>query len=296
MMKMKWTSLSMICAALALLGAISAFVSNSIAQETVPTAPAAGSNTAKVASNVTLPQAAANEHPLMPVIRWAEKEHPNIAALKDYTAVMTKQENIGGVVQEAQVMEIKVRHEPFSVYTKFRYPRKLNGQEAIYYPSKNDGKLIGHGVGAQKMFGTQKLDPEGIIAMQGNKYSIKEMGVLNLVNKLLEVGYRDSKYGECEVKYFEDGIKVDGRDCILILVTHPVPRKNFIFYEAWIYVDKELNLPIRYESYEWPQKEGGPKVLIEAYTYQKLEINVGLTDLDFDPTNPKYGYAESAKK
>lgn len=236
---------------------------------------------------VQVPQAA--EHPLMPVIRWAEKERPNIAKIQDYTAIMTKQENINGVVQEAQVMEIKVRHEPFSVYLRFRYPRKINGQEAIYVKGQNDGKLVAHGVGMERTFGTQKIVPDSFLAMRGNKYPITEMGVLNLVDRLLDVGYKDSKYGECDVKYIEN-VKVDKRDCTLIQVVHPVPRKNFIFYIARIYVDNELNLPIRYESYDWPKAEGEEPILIEAYTYRDLKTNVGLKDGDFDPKNPEYNY------
>lgn len=242
----------------------------------------------KVASNITLTPAV-NEHPLMPVIRWAEKERPRLVAIKDYTAIMTKQENIDGVVQEAEVMEIKVRHEPLSFYLKFRYPRKKNGQEAIWVKDQNDGKLIGHGVGLEKKFGTQFLDPEGFIAKRGCKYPMTEMGILNLVDKLLDVGYKDSKYGECEVKYYE-GVKVGNRECTLIRVVHPIPRKNFIFYIAQVFVDNELNLPIRYESYEWPKKEGDPPTLIEAYTYENLKLNVGLTDADFDYRNPAYDY------
>ena len=242
----------------------------------------------KVASNVSQP--AVNEHPLMPVIRWAERERPRVVAeIKDYTAIMTKQENINGELQEAQVMELKFRQEPFSVYLKFRYPRKINGQQAIFVRGKNDDKVMGHGVGVQRAFGTHKLDPEGFIAMQGNKYPITDMGVLNLVDKLLEVGRRDAKFGECEVGYYED-VKVGDRNCTLIEVMHPVPRKSFQFHIARIYVDKELNLPIRYESYDWPKKEGEEPMLIEAYTYQNLRINVGLTDKDFDHKNPAYNY------
>lgn len=232
---------------------------------------------------------APNEHPLVPVIRWAEKERPRIVAIKDYTALMTKQENVNGEVQEAEVMEVKVRHEPLSFYLKFGYPKAKVGQEAIWVQGKNDGKLIGHGTGFERKFGTQFLVPTGMIAMRGCKYPITEMGVLNLIDKLLEVGYKDSKFGECDVKYYQ-GVKVGDRECTLIRVTHPVPRKNFIFYIAQIFVDNELNLPIRYESYEWPKKEGEPPILIEAYTYENLKINVGLTDADFDHRNPAYNY------
>ena len=261
-----------------------------LCQEAVPSASSARA-TPKVSSNV--PVVTTVEHPLMPVIRWAERERPNIVAIKDYTATMQKQENIGGEAQEAQVMEIKVRHEPFSVYIKFGYPRRLLGQQAIYVRGQNDNKLIGHGVGLERKFGTQKLDPEGFLAMRGNKYPITEMGILNLVDKLLEVGYKDSKFGECEVTYTE-GVSIPGKDsvraCTMIQVVHPIPRQNFIFHIARIFVDKELNLPIRYESYDWPRKEGETPQILEAYTYLNLQLNVGLTDADFDYTNPAYNY------
>ncbi len=261
-----------------------------LSQETVHSLPAATPE-AKVASrfNVDLTPAV-NEHPLMPVIRWAEKERPRLAQIEDYTALVTKQECIDGVVQEAQVMEVKIRHKPLSVYLKFRYPKQMNGQEAIYVKGQNDNKLIAHGVGVQRAAGTLRLDPEGRIAMTGNKYPITDMGILTLVDRLLEVGYKDSKYGECEVKYYDQNVKVADRDCVMIQVIHPYPRQNFIFYEARIYVDKELNLPIRYESYDWPKKQGDTPMLIEAYTYQNLKLNVGLKDADFDPKNTSYKY------
>ncbi|MCL2743249.1 MAG: DUF1571 domain-containing protein [Planctomycetaceae bacterium] len=249
-----------------------------------------GNSGMKVANTV---QTVAPEHPLAPVIAWAERERPKIAKIADYTAIITKQENVNGEVQGAQVMEVKVRHEPFSVYLKFRYPKELNGQEAIYVKGANDDKLIGHGVGLQKTFGTQKIPPNGFIAMRGNKYPITEMGILNLVDRLLDVGYKDAKYGECEVKYYEN-LKVDERPCTLIQVTHPVPRKNFIFHIARIFVDDELQIPIRYDSFSWPE-DGKEPVLIEAYIYRNIKLNAGLTDLDFDYRNPAYGYAEGKK-
>ncbi|MGL4943816.1 MAG: DUF1571 domain-containing protein [Thermoguttaceae bacterium] len=233
--------------------------------------------------------AATAEHPLIPVIRWAERGRPEVAALKDYTALVTKQEQVGGEIQEPNIMELKVRHQPFSVYLKFRYPKAISGRQAIYVEGKDDNKVIAHGVGMERALGTQKLDPEGFIAMRGQRYPITKIGLLNLVDELLLVGRADSKLGECDVKYFNN-VTVDNRACTLIQVTHPTPRKEFRFNIARIFVDTELNLPIRYESYEWPKKEGEEPILLEAYTYSKLQMNVGLTDKDFDSTNPEYKY------
>ncbi len=235
-------------------------------------------------------EAAANEHPLIPVLKWAKTGRPRIAELKDYTALLSKQESIDGEKQVAQMMEMKIRHEPFSVYLKFRWPREMAGQEVIYIKGLNDGNMQAHGVGMQKRLGTLSLDPNGLIAMRGNKYPITEIGLLNLVDKLVEVGEKDTKYGECSVNYYEDVTDSEGRPCTMIEVIHPTPRKQFRFYVARILVDNEYNMPIRYESYEWMGEKDTEPPLIEIYTYQKLRLNVGLTDEDFSTKNPKYAF------
>ena len=125
--------------------------------------------------------------------------------------------------------------------------------------------------------------------MKGQRYPITELGIANLTKRLIEVGEHDKQYGECDVKFFQ-GAKVMDRVCTIIQVTHPVPRRNFIFHMARIYVDDQLNLPIRYEAYDWPDKPGEKPVLLEEYTYVNLKVNQGLTDADFDVHNPQYGF------
>ena len=125
--------------------------------------------------------------------------------------------------------------------------------------------------------------------MRGNRYPITELGVSNLVHRLVEIGERDAQYGECEVK-FRPGVRVEDRVCTRIEVMHPVPRRNFLFHVAMIYVDDELNIPIRYEAYDWPEKEGGKPLLTEEYTYLNLKLNNGFTDADFDVRNPNYQF------
>jgi hypothetical protein len=49
-------------------------------------------------------------------------------------------------------------------------------------------------------------------------------------------------------------------------------------------------LVLMFRSFGWPEKEGDEIPLLESYTYHDVEINVGLTDEDFDPDNPKYNF------
>jgi hypothetical protein len=251
-------------------------------------APAPAGQPAQESPTARLQPAGPNEHPLMPALRWAREGLPAIEKIQDYTATVIKRERIGSKLGEDQYMAIKVRQKPFSVYSVFVSPASERGKEVLYVEGANNGKMWAHGTGLQlKMFGTVSLDPEGNVAMTNQRYPITQIGILNLTRRLADVAAEEVKYGECEVKYFK-GAKINDRVCTCIQVVHPVPRKNFLFNVARIFVDDGLNIPIRYEAYDWPKTEGGAPELIEMYTYLNLKLNVGLTDADFDRYNPAY--------
>ena len=235
------------------------------------------------------------EHPLMPSIRWARDGLRDIDNLKDYSAVMVKRERINGKLSEPSYIFVKVRQEPLSAYLYFLKPDNLRGQEVIWIKGANNGKMWAHGTGYQKIFGTVSLNPDGPIAMQGNRYPITEIGIKNLVVRMLEVAERETKYGECEVQYFPNA-KINGRTCTCVQVMHPVPRRNFLSHIARIFIDDELNLPIRYEAYSWPDQPGEEPPLEEEYTYLNLKVNNGFTDADFDIRNPNYQFTSGSAK
>ncbi len=231
-----------------------------------------------------------SEHPLMPALRWAREGLPAIEAIHDYTATLSKRERIGNTIGEDQYVALKVRHKPFSVYLNFLAPSAVKGQECLYIEGANAGKMWAHSTGIQeKMFGTVSLPPDGAMAMRGQRYPLTQIGILNLTRRLIEVASEDVKYGECEVKYFT-GAKINDRICTCAQVIHPVPRKNFLFNLARIFVDDNLNIPVRYEAYDWPKAAGGAPELIEEYTYLNMKLNVGLTDSDFDIDNTAYRF------
>jgi hypothetical protein len=233
---------------------------------------------------------APNEHPLMPLLRWAREARKSAVAIKDYTAVLVKRERIDGELGEEQYLFLKLRHEPFSAYTYFMAPASLKGQEAIYIDGKNNGDLWAHGTGVEKtMFGTVSLSPTGRFAMRGQRYPITQIGMARLVDRIIEVGEKDLEYAESEVKIFRNAT-LNNRRCTCVQITHPVPRSNFLFNIARIFIDDEWNLPVRYEAYDWPKQPGEAPELIEQYTYVNVKLNVGLKDADFDVRNPNYGF------
>ena len=230
------------------------------------------------------------EHPLAPAVRWAKMALVEIEKIQDYSCTLVKRERIDGTLGEHEYMFTKIRQKPFSVYMYFLAPAKLKGQECLFVAGQNDGNLLGHPNGIRhKLIGTIRLKPDGALAMAGNRYPITELGLRRLVTRLIEVGEHDMKFGDCEVKMIA-GAKVSGRDCTCIQVVHTARRKEFIFNMARIFIDDQLNVPIRYEAYDFPKEPGGPPVQLEEYTYVNLKLNNGFTDQDFDPKNPNYQF------
>ena len=75
----------------------------------------------------------------------------------------------------------------------------------------------------------------------------------------------------------------------MIQVIHKEERAPFEFHKAQVFIDDELNVPVRYVAYDWPRGGQEPE-LQEEYTYINIKLNVGLKDIDFSPENPAYKY------
>lgn len=245
-------------------------------------------------------QVAARQHPLTPAIAMAEKGLTAINnGILDYDCTIYKRERVNGKLLGTELIYSKVRHEqtdaagnvtvPFSVYMKFVGPKSVAGREVMYIKGHNNGKLTAHEGGAIIGLITVSLDPNSAMAMRGNRYPITEIGVKNLVTKLIEIAKADAKFGECDVT-IQDGAKIQDRSCTYIKVVHPTPRKNFRFHRADIFIDNQLKVPIRYAAWDWKKDAKGNPQLLEEYTYTKMKINQGFTNLDFDVNNPKYGF------
>ncbi|MBW3598809.1 MAG: DUF1571 domain-containing protein [Planctomycetes bacterium] len=245
-------------------------------------------------------KAAEAEHPLDPALRVAREGLERIRRdVRDYTCTIAKRERVGDVLGEYEYMFAKIRNGkevdgrevvPFSVYLSFLKPDEIKGREVIYVKGHNGNKLCGHEGGLKgKWLPTVWLPPDGAFAMRGQRYPIYDIGIENLVEKLIEKGETQRKYPNVDVKFYNNA-KVNGRSCTCIQLLHPERHADLDFHVARIYIDDELKLPIRYEAYDWPKTASGKPELLEEYTYIDLKINVGLTDADFDVKNPNYAF------
>ncbi len=208
-------------------------------------------------------------------------------ALNDYTCSFFKRERIDGELTPHNHMHMKARTKPLSIYFKFVKPTA--GREAIYVAGAHGGKALVHDVGIGKLLaGTLKVDPRGSMGMDGNRHPITDAGIGHMIDTIVEAWQKELHASESIVVMHRNA-KVGNRSCLMIESVHPKKQPGFLFHMVKVYIDHELNLPIRFEAYDWP-RNGRPAELIEEYTYSNLKLNVGLTSRDFDPSNASYSF------
>lgn len=219
--------------------------------------------------------------------------------LNDYTARFVKQEldTSGKMTPESEIqMKVQTRcrnknnDAPMRVYLVFNSPQDLKGREVIWGADLFDGTMAVHEVGLLLGLKTLWLDPTGFLAMQGQRYPISEIGIMKLIDKLIERGEKDRNNPDISVNIIPDQ-KLDDIPTQVIQIRRSKPsNQEDDFSLAEITLDPKRQLILGYRAFGWPDEPEGEPVLLESYTYHDVKTNVGLTDADFDPKNSDYNF------
>ncbi len=220
-----------------------------------------------------------------------EKGCRNFASVPDYTASMFRQERINGTLSEEQNIDLKVRHEPFSVYMKWNSGDR--GRQLIYVQGQNNGNLLVQPGGIKgRLTGLLSLEPEGDLAMSESRHPITKAGLLQLGHTILEYQKKDIERGSGFVCELIDNQEFEGRACYLYQIVYQSPEIHETYRKSTVFVDKELSLPICVKNYTWA-RDASPETideetLVEFYAYTDLNIQKDLTASDFDQRNKDY--------
>ncbi|WP_372718728.1 DUF1571 domain-containing protein [Novipirellula sp.] len=218
--------------------------------------------------------------------------------VQDYTCTFLAQERIDGRLGPTKRCQAKVRHTypedenddvSTSIYIKFQSPKSMHGREVLWDSHANDGRMLVRKGGKVLGFMTAMIEPSSVLAMQGNRYPIDEFGIRRLLERLVDVGNAELSVEQVLVQS-RPNVEINGRKCQYFEVVHPVRQEHLPFHIAKVYVDNELRLPILFEAFDWPEGESEAPVLMERYLYCDLKLNVGLSDADFDRSNPEYQF------
>lgn len=235
-----------------------------------------------------------------------------------YTALFLKQEKIGKKpLDELQTIEMKLRHEPFSVYMKWLTVKE--GQEVLYVDGELDNRMLVKKGGLLSRMPSIKLAPDSPLALRESRHPVTDAGILSLTEKLLkyrrvDVGRLDKM--KCEVL---TGQMIGNRPCYYFEVTYADPETEPLYRKSLMWIDEELSLPICVKNYTWESagageeaeeevveeevveetEDGGESLadatpadptLIEFYTFTDIAFEKETNPNSFDSANKEYSF------
>ncbi len=209
--------------------------------------------------------------------------------IRDYSCILYKWDGTNTAVDGKDVMEIKLREEPYSIYARTLYPKKFSGREWLYWSGHYQDELLVYA--GPKLPKTLSVKLNSAAVRNYSTRSVMQMGFRRLLEELVELSNDESLFQHSVIQYFGEA-KVGDRNCQALQITflkpHVVGEDDF--YRIQIYVDQELQLPIHLGIYDWREMGMDPQIR-ESYLYVIQELNPGFTDEDFCHLNPEYSFS-----
>lgn len=209
-----------------------------------------------------------------------------------YTATFFKQERLAGILGDGQSIELKMKHEPFSVYMKWT-EGDARGQQLIYVDGQNDGNLLVQPGGIKgRLTGVLSLEPDGTMAMSQSRHPVTQAGLIELARTILKFQDADLARGKGFICELHDNQKFADRDCYLFTCVYDDATVNADYRKSLIFIDKQLSMPVCVKNYSWA-KDANPETideetLAEFYAYSDIQMDKQLLATEFDASNPEY--------
>ncbi len=219
--------------------------------------------------------------------------------IPDYTATFLKQERVDGEdLQDLQTIQLKMRHKPFGLYMKWLEGGDV-GRQVLFSEGQYDD-LVQVKLGGKKgnVLPVLKLEPTGSLAMKESRHPVTEMGLLQLVDFVLQFRRRDLTQKQGVHWEMIPDQKFFDHVCDCWVVEYDNREVEKVYRKSVTYIDRKYSLPICVKTFTWPA-DGvdvtDPAALdeatfIEYYGYTDIEFETRLCDADFDKGNAEYKF------
>ncbi len=77
-------------------------------------------------------------------LQWLQEARKSYAGIRDYTCTLLKQERMRGRLQDQNIIVMKFRAQPFSVYMRWLSPQPSAGQEVAFIYGRNNNQMRVH--------------------------------------------------------------------------------------------------------------------------------------------------------
>lgn len=237
-----------------------------------------------------------------------------------YTATFLKQEKIGkNPLDQLQTIEMKLRHEPFSVYMKWITVKE--GQEVLYVDGELDNRMLVKKGGFLSRIPSIKIAPDAPLALKESRHPVTDAGLLKLTEKLLDYRTRDLERLDKLTCEFIPGQMIAGRKCHCFSVIYTDQAAEPLYSKTFTWIDEELCVPVCVKNYTWENADSSAEEeeetveeelveeetvedgetladnatpaepnLIEFYTYADIAFQREISPQSFDSANKDYSF------
>lgn len=232
-------------------------------------------------ASAALAQQARAPDPMKEPLDLAARARDAFAKVKDYSCRLIKRERLGGQLSPNHLIDLKVRHEPFSVSMVWLEPKELQGQEVVYVAGKNEGHLRVRPGGLLGSVGFISLPTDDPRTRKTSKHKITEAGIGALIEQCHKGWQAEQKLGVTQVR--TAGYSYAKRTCTRVELTHTGKAGGAIkHYRNVVYFDRQSHLPVRVENYGWPNEDEPNPPLVESFSYVNMRLDAGLPDSTFE--------------
>jgi hypothetical protein len=196
---------------------------------------------------------------------------------RTYRATLLKQERVGGELRPREEIEVAYRESPRSVYMHWRRGQN-KADSLVYVEGQNNGEMLVKPAGvASFLVKVAARDPEGPEARQSGRYTVKQLGLKEALDRTVRDWKAARQQGALRVEYL--GVRrlreASDRPCYTLRRICDRPLDDG-YTEVTVYIDKETWFQIGTVL----KGEGGK--LIGEYIYRDLELNPELKANQFD--------------
>jgi Protein of unknown function (DUF1571) len=198
--------------------------------------------------------------------------------IRGYRLIMQKQERIGGRLHPLEVIEVFFRAHPHSVFMHWLKGAR-RAENLLYVEGENDGKILVHPTGLiGRLDKVVALDPEGPEARAAGRFSVKDFGLRNTLQRTLNHWKAVKVEGTLQAEYLgvDKVHELDDRLCYT-LRRRVQPEEDGVTEET-LYFDKETWFQVG------TMLRGYGGRLMGEYLYRDIQLNPEFKSDQFQPS------------
>ncbi len=219
------------------------------------------------------------------LLQWIKQMPAAYAGVKDYKATFMRSEALRGKQRPVETIALKFR-EPLQVYMHW-LSESGKDREAIFMKGRDSDKVLVREPGWLSGRFTVLLPPDGPSIMARSRHPFDEIGIGRVIDLIISTFEKANQAGDLELRDLGT-TREDGRALRVIEGILPKnPAKKYYCYRAIVTIDEDWRLPVAVKVYDWDDR------LVEHYRYSNIQINPGLTDLDFSTENTNYNFPKT---